>query len=231
MKDTSTKIIFVFVLCMCSARNLCAKEWRGIVPLKSSRGDVERLLGAPNTLGRYQFDKERAYIDYAKGCDQMNDCLCLVPKDTVISIFVTLENDLKIADLKLNLTKFMKTRGTHLPGMVNYTNEEDGISYTVDEDDNEVTHIAYLPTRRDCRRLVNRARVKKPIRFSVLPQKENTQARLRVPSSSYSAAYPNIPYSVDRRQLITRGANSINIRQCRAGGESDASRSLVPDRE
>ena len=42
-----------------------AKSWRGITPLKSTRADVERLLGQPNGLGRYQFENERAYILYA----------------------------------------------------------------------------------------------------------------------------------------------------------------------
>jgi len=158
MKYTILRIVPIFVLCLYSAKLIQAKEWRGIVPLKSTRVDVERLLGKPNSLGRYEFDNERAYIDYATGCDQLKDCLCLVPKDTVISIFVTLESDLKLSELKIDGSKYKKSRSAHLPSIVNFTNNEEGITYTVDEEDEEVMHITYLPSARDCRRLIYRGR-------------------------------------------------------------------------
>ena len=104
---------------------------------------------------------ERVYIDYSKGCDDKSDCLCLAPKDTVISIFVTVESKLKLSDLKLDRTKFKKRRGGHLPSIVTYTDDEGGISYSVDEDDQEVIHITYLPSRRDCKNLTSHARTKK----------------------------------------------------------------------
>ena len=141
MKHTILKTIPIFVLCLCGAKLVQAKEWRGIVPLKSTRVDVERLLGKPNGLGRYEFNNERAYIDYAKECDQLKDCLCLVPKDTVISIFVTLESDLKLSELKLDRSKYKKSRSVHLPSIVNFTNDEEGITYTVDEEDEEVEEL------------------------------------------------------------------------------------------
>lgn len=154
MKYTKLKIVFVCAIWLCSASILHAKEWRGIRPLKSTRADVEKLLGKPNNLGRYEFEDERAYIDYSKGCDRVDDCLCLAPKDTVIDIFVTLESDLKLSDLKIDRTKYHKTRSTHLPGIVTYANDEDGIIYTVDDEDDEVMHMTYLPTARDCHSLI-----------------------------------------------------------------------------
>jgi hypothetical protein len=150
MNYTKLKIVFVGAIWLCSASILHAKEWRGIMPLKSTRADVEKLLGKPNGLGRYQFENERAYINYSSGCARINDCLCLVPKDTVIYIFVTLEGDLKLSDLKIDRTKYHKTRSTHLPGIVTYANDEEGIIYTVDDEDDEVTDITYLYTTRDC---------------------------------------------------------------------------------
>lgn len=48
-------VIFgVLVLLATSATDVRAKEWRGIVPLKSTNAGVERLLGKPNHLGRYE---------------------------------------------------------------------------------------------------------------------------------------------------------------------------------
>jgi hypothetical protein len=75
MKYPILKLISMVALCLYCAMLVQAKEWRGIVPLKSTRADVERLLGKPNGPGRYEFENERAYIDYAKGCDQSRDLL------------------------------------------------------------------------------------------------------------------------------------------------------------
>jgi hypothetical protein len=155
MKYTILKILPIFALCLYCAELVQAKEWRGIVPLKSTRADVERLFGKPNGLGRYEFDNERAYIDYAKGCDQLQDCLCVVPKDTVISIFVTLETNLKLSELKIDRSKYKKSRSAHLPSILNFTNDEEGVTYTIDETDEEVMHITYLPSARDCKNLIN----------------------------------------------------------------------------
>src|SRR3954470_1973437 len=45
------KIIYSLIISLIAAvvsANAClAKEWRGVVPLRSTRADVERLLGAP----------------------------------------------------------------------------------------------------------------------------------------------------------------------------------------
>src|SRR5262245_50962152 len=81
-----------------------AEAWRGIVPLKSTRADVERLLGKPGNHGRYQFDKERVYINYAGSgpCHPNNGCLCMVSEDIVISIYVQPEVKLPFSALKLD---------------------------------------------------------------------------------------------------------------------------------
>lgn len=161
MNYKKLKIVFVCTIWLCSASILHAKEWRGIVPLKSTRADVEKLLGKPNDLRRYQFENERAYINYSRGCARIDDCLCLVPKDTVIYIFVTLEADLKFSDLKIDRAKYHKTRSTHLPGIVTYANDEEGIIYTVDDEDDEVMDITYLQAAGDCRNLVKGIRANK----------------------------------------------------------------------
>src|SRR2546423_11066298 len=90
-----------------------AKSWRGIVPLKSTRADVERLLGKPNSLGRYQFADERAYINYREySCTgaylplREDNCECFVSKDTVVSIHVTLEVVRTFSSLHLDKTKY-----------------------------------------------------------------------------------------------------------------------------
>src|SRR4026207_2045790 len=42
-----TTTLFALIVLLCSSSTADAKEWRGIVPLRSTRADVERLLGRP----------------------------------------------------------------------------------------------------------------------------------------------------------------------------------------
>lgn len=154
MNYTKLKIASVCAIWLCSANILHAKEWRGIVPLKSTRADVEKVMGKPNDLRRYEFENERAYITYSSGCNRIDDCRCLAPRDTVVDIYVTVEVEMKFSDLKIDRTKYHKTKSTHLPGIVTYANDSEGIIYTVDDEDDEVTHITYLPTAKDCQSLI-----------------------------------------------------------------------------
>jgi hypothetical protein len=138
--------------------NLQAKEWRGITPLKSKRADVERLLGQPHQPGRYQYEDLRVSIDYAEGkCDEDNtDCRCFVSEDTVLSIFVVLEVGLKFSTLNLDETKYKKSVYPEDPNLAIYSNDEEGIIYTVSQEDGEVTAIEYLPSAKDCEDLITR---------------------------------------------------------------------------
>src|SRR6266849_4384328 len=45
--NTLRRIVLSFLLLLTGAVTSLAKEWRGIVPLHSTRADVERLLGVP----------------------------------------------------------------------------------------------------------------------------------------------------------------------------------------
>ncbi len=89
-----------------------AKEWRGIIPLKSTRADVERLLGKTNQLGRYEIQNERVTIWYSEGpCEGKHgglakpNCECLVAKDTVLKITVTLDSPVKVSKLGIDKKK------------------------------------------------------------------------------------------------------------------------------
>lgn len=147
----------IFLCLLLPTASLQAKEWRGIVPLKSTRVDVERLLGRPGAHGRYQFENERVYVEYSKGsCAQVDDCLCLVPKDTVLSIRVVLEVEMRFSALKLDKAKYKKQVVVADATQATYTNDEEGIIYTVDEVNDDVIAIEYLPTDRECRDLTKR---------------------------------------------------------------------------
>ncbi len=139
------------------------KGWRGIVPLRSTRGDVERLFG-PGTNDHYQSDQERVHVNYAGegNCNPVNGCVCLVRKDTVISIYVQPEYEMSFSKLNLDRKKYEKYASPEDPTVATYSNDREGIIYTVDEKNDDVMAIEYLPTDKDCKDLLrNKARVKK----------------------------------------------------------------------
>jgi hypothetical protein len=158
-----------------------AKGWRGIVPLKSTRADVERLLGLPGKHGRYQFENERAYIDYAGPgpCAPENACLCAVSEDTVISIHVQLEVEMRFSALKLDKKKYKKFVSPQDRRVATYSNRKDGIIYTIDEKHDDVTAIEYLPTAKDCEQALKRQNrnAKRPAKTS------STNPRLLLPAN------------------------------------------------
>lgn len=154
----------IFFVCLPSIAQ--GKEWRGIVPLKSTRADVERLLGLPGQHGRYQFENERAYIDYAGAgqCDPANGCLCFLSKDTVMSIYVELEVEMRFSKLNIDRKKYKKFISPQDPTIATYSNDREGIIYTVDETNDDVSAIEYLPTAKDCQDVLKRAKRAKSLR-------------------------------------------------------------------
>ena len=160
MKSITVKFTMLIAILLLSAVISRAEEWRGIIPLKSTRADVERLLGKPNNLGRYQYENERAYIHYATGsCKLLDGCECLVPEDTVIEIYVELEVELRFLSLKLDRAKFRKTIYPEDSNLAVYSNDEAGIIYAVSERDDDVTTIQYLPAAKDCEEVSKKKRV------------------------------------------------------------------------
>jgi hypothetical protein len=151
--------IMAILLASCLPIVAQAKAWRGIVPLKSTRADVERLLG-PGINGHYQFDAERAHVNYAGDgkCNPVNGCLCFVPKDTVISIYVQLEVEMRFSRLNIDKKKYEKFVSPKDPNVATYSNDKEGIIYTVNEENDDVTAIEYLPTAKDCQEIMRRAK-------------------------------------------------------------------------
>ena len=126
-----------------------AKEWRSIIPLHSTRADVERLLGPPDdpNTGDYHTKTERILIDYSRGlfCDQNN--IWKVPKDTVVGIIVYPRKAPRLSSLKLNLNEFSQDQSGDVIGVNNYKNMKDGLRLTVI--DGKVESFHYFPSAKD----------------------------------------------------------------------------------
>ena len=123
-----------FLLCLVSSSD--AKDWRGIVPLHSTRADVEKLLGPPPpppsdgtqiyslNAGRsiYKLGEGEVYIVYAnENTEGWNDCAGKVPEGTVLLIYVTPKNQMsRRFEARLataDRVRGLETQGSRLQGL------------------------------------------------------------------------------------------------------------------
>ena len=134
-----------------------AEPWRGIVPLKSTRSDVERLLGKPSPGNMkfyvtYELESEQVRVRYADKtlCTRTDDCECHVPDDTVLTVVVRLKNKPKFSTLGLDMSKFHPIVNPENPNNVAYSNSDAGIMYVTSKRDDLVSYVQYSPTAQDC---------------------------------------------------------------------------------
>ncbi len=154
MKHKKLFCLVVFVLLIPASRVLtCGQQsWKGIVPLVTTKEQIEKTLGHPNAGGFYEFDDKRVFIKYVETqCEEIKRCDCLVPRGTVQFVDIEIYYDLYLKDLKLNKKVFTKTRNSHLPDVYTYSNHKSGLVYEVQ--DGKVTHIYYYESTNTCHRI------------------------------------------------------------------------------
>lgn len=83
-----TVVVSLFLLLVILTKSHCAngQDWRQIVPLKSTRADVERLLGPTKELyfAVYQLKPGSLFIEYSSGpCSPERKGGWNVPRDVV----------------------------------------------------------------------------------------------------------------------------------------------------
>lgn len=123
--------------------------WKGITPYITTRAVVEKILGNPGEYGLYELEEGRVSVAYhEKACALKDNCLCLIPLDTVINVSITLYYDLSIKKLKLNPKLFKKEAVSGDPRHLGYYNLKDGIVYEVV--DGRVKAIHYYESEKTC---------------------------------------------------------------------------------
>ena len=149
----SGKMMFSFWLVIFGAGLSYGKEWHGIVPLHSTRADVERLLGpskepAKEYVSIHETEHEVVLIEYSTG-DACSGGVnkWQVPRGTVLSIRVSPRSNLPFADLHLDVSKYKVTDGGHVPNYNYYTDEKEGMRVEVTQD--LVMSISYFPSATD----------------------------------------------------------------------------------
>ena len=157
MTNILTRVsILVFLLALCGL-TVNAEPWRGIVPLKSARSDVERLLGKPlpgslNSYVTYKFETEEVRVEYAdqKLCSRPDRCDCRVPNDRVLHVVVRPKTIIKFSSLELDKSKFHPIVNRENANIVAYSNSNAGLMYVISKRDDLVVYIQYGPTLDDC---------------------------------------------------------------------------------
>jgi hypothetical protein len=139
-----------FVICCAitlGVATVCsAKDWRGIVPLKSTRADVEKLVGVPKQRSEvgsyYRFHDEIAVVWFqSQPCDQCSwDWHVPVGTVTTIGVIPLSAHAPKPSDV--DGFKSKDNNG----GFVYYTNEVDGL--TIETHKGKVTSLQDGPEKR-----------------------------------------------------------------------------------
>jgi hypothetical protein len=156
MIGRSIALFFLFLIsALATAANAEAKSWRGIVPLHTSRAEVEKLLGPPTERQSdysvlYRTETETVIISYARGLPcgiGEKYSQWRVPPDTVESINITPNRGSPLSRLNIDESKYKKSSGGHRREDIHYVNEQDGESLIVFM--GEVMSITYSPAASD----------------------------------------------------------------------------------
>ena len=127
-------------------------KWRKIVLMRSTREDVERLLGKSQYRGfNASYTVEDGTLDVVyypfNHCSEPGADL-RVPQWTVVELTYEPSNPQKLANLDLDLKKFRKQKeSVDAPDLISYINNEKGVDYTF-QADNTLSDIRYFPAKR-----------------------------------------------------------------------------------
>lgn len=130
-------------------------QWKGLVPLVSTRSDVERLLGNPinKSLDIYETTAERVTIWYSKGNCEDPGAIWNVPRDTATQILVAPKTFLSLQEIrKMVLTPLSKEIDPHVRGNTLYYTEDRSIKFEtrmLPDGSEDVIFVAYSPGKSD----------------------------------------------------------------------------------
>lgn len=148
MKKVALRTIIVF-LCF-SSLQAQSEDWKDIVPLRSARSDVRKLLGEPieskNSFDKFVREDVKINIQYAVAPCKGAIVGWNVKAGTVLSMLVIPLTTIQFNDLTLE-SDFV--RGAIRDDLsVEYVNHKKGVKYSVSEF-GEITSIYYSPSERN----------------------------------------------------------------------------------
>lgn len=152
MKLSATVAILV-CLVVFTPRAASGKGWKGIVPLHSTRADVDKLLGPPKGEDSgYEIGGEQVLISYpSQGCQEGLPGGWKVPSNTVISITISPAKDLQLADVLVPGRNYDQIYRVHSPQLVDYVDVSEGVRYAAI--DGSVQTVTYFASEADDKKL------------------------------------------------------------------------------
>ena len=144
------QLLISLAVCLVLASASYGQAWKGIVPLRSTRADVERAIGKPTESNGLTYDlkTERVTVLYAGvRCETGWPYGWNVDPDVVIAILVYPKVKLTLAELGIDVTDYKKTQNIRLGG-ADYTNKDTGISIGLNSQ-GDVEVIQVEPTSND----------------------------------------------------------------------------------
>lgn len=133
-----------------------SNAWRGLVPLMSTRADVERLLGSSKgSLADsylYETKEEKVRVVYSEGsCKPSLEGQWNVPVDTVLSITVFPQIEVLVRSLRLDKKTYSRTQEAHPDNWLYYVSPQSGVMVHAMQNNGceEVMSITYRPTTKD----------------------------------------------------------------------------------
>jgi hypothetical protein len=117
-------------------------EWRSLVPLVTTRNEVEAELGAPSSGKEYIFIydtlDERITVWYGGAKTSATDtCSWNIPNETVFNFLLAPKKKVRLTDMKIDLTKYQKQKALEMVRDYYYYNENEGITITTRVTDGE----------------------------------------------------------------------------------------------
>jgi hypothetical protein len=146
------KILLCLSILIGSLQHISAKEWRGIVPSRSTREDVSRLLGQcsdPNVRCAFSLEKEDVYMVFSGLVTDYHECAKDLPADTVLLIEVTPKTEFRLSDFQIDEKRFSKFDPASPPGLgfAGYLSEEEGVVFRTYK--GKVQQIDYFAAAKD----------------------------------------------------------------------------------
>jgi hypothetical protein len=151
-------VLFVTLLVHSGSCQNIEQGWKGIKSLKSSRAEVEKILGKGEVdrSGYFRYSVPDAFvrINYSVApCSiaPMNRGKFRIPENTVIDYYVVPKESLRLEDLKFNREEFYKDTSGDVTDKIVYANQSNSILINVDNRNGSelVATIYFNPTKID----------------------------------------------------------------------------------